>query len=119
MRRTSHARVIRLLTEARVRQLSWCDMNDDLVRSVTEELRWDPRVDAERISVSVDDRTVTLKGVVQSYSVKCCAERIAREIRGVVDVKNELEVRLTIGSCRTDAGLERLGAEILQNHTAL
>jgi hypothetical protein len=94
-------------------------MDDDVVRSVTEELRWDPRVDADRIVVTADGSTMTLKGVVRSYSAKCCAEKIAREIRGVVHVKNELEVRLGIGSYRTDAGLERLTAEIVQNHTAL
>jgi len=91
----------------------------DLVRSLTEELRWDSRIDAERIVVSADGSAVTLKGVVQSYSVKCCAEKIAREIRGVADVKNNLEVRLTIGSYRTDEGLARLGSEILQNHASL
>jgi osmotically-inducible protein OsmY len=88
-------------------------------RAVIEELRWDPRIDTERITVSADDRTITLKGAVRSYSEKCCAERIAREIRGVAAVKNALEVRLTIGSYRTDSGLERLTAEILENHTAL
>jgi osmotically-inducible protein OsmY len=95
------------------------DRSASLQRAVIEELRGDPRVDAERITVLAHDRTITLKGVVRSYSEKCCAERIAREIRGVVDVKNALEVRLTIGSYRTDSGLERLSAEILENHTAL
>ncbi|MEA2236630.1 MAG: hypothetical protein QOC81_1354 [Thermoanaerobaculia bacterium] len=94
-------------------------MNDDVVRSVSEELRWDPRINAERIIVSSDDRTVTLTGTARSYSEKCCAEKIAREIRGVIDVKNDLDVRLTIGNYRTDAGLERLTSEILQNHTSL
>jgi osmotically-inducible protein OsmY len=99
--------------------VSWLVMPDDLIRAVSEELRWDPRIDPTRIRVTEDDRTITLKGAVQSYSVKCCAEKIAREIRGVVDVKNDLEVRLTIGNYRTDAGLERLTSEILQNHTSL
>jgi osmotically-inducible protein OsmY len=95
------------------------DRSAVLERAVTEELRWDPRVDAERIMVSADDHTITLKGLVRSYSEKCFAERITREIRGVGEVKNALEVRLTIGSCRTDSGLERLFAEIIENHTAL
>lgn len=119
MRRTSHLFVMPDIAAASNRQLPCEAMNDDVVRSVSEELRWDPRIDADRIVVSVDDRTVTLSGSVQSYSTKCCAEKIAREIRGVVDVKNDLEVRLTIGAYRTDAGLERLTFEILQNHTAL
>jgi osmotically-inducible protein OsmY len=118
MRRASHEFVIAAIPSA-VREHVPLFVMDDLVWSVTEELRWDPRIDAERIIISADGSTVTLKGVVQSYSVKCCAEKIAREIRGVVDVKNELEVRLTIGACRTDAGLERLTSEILQNHTSL
>lgn len=103
------------------------DMNAGMLRSdaaslvhvIGEELRSDPRIDAERIIVSASEHTVTLRGVVRSYSQKCCAERIAREIRGVANVHNGLEVRLTIGSYRTDSGLERLSAEILQNHTAL
>jgi osmotically-inducible protein OsmY len=90
-----------------------------LARAVMEELRWDPRVDAERIVVSSDGRTILLTGAVRSFSEKCCTERIAREIRGVAAVENALEVRLSVGSYRTDAGLERLIAEILENHTAL
>jgi len=95
------------------------NQSSDLVRAVIEELRADPRVDAERIIVSADDHTIALHGVVRSYSERCHAQKIAREIRGVVDVKNDLEVRLTIGATRTDSGLERLTSEILQNHTAL
>jgi osmotically-inducible protein OsmY len=95
------------------------DRSDSLERAVLEELRGDPRVDAERITVSADDRTITLNGVVRTYSEKCCAERITREIRGVAGVKNALDVRLTIGSYRTDSGLESLSLEIIQNHTAL
>jgi len=118
MRRTSHELVIPAVPSAAGGHVSWFVM-DDLVRSVSEELRWDPRIDSDRIRVSAADRTITLQGAVTSYSVKCCAEKIAREISGVVDVKNDLEVRLSVGSYRTDAGLERLTFEILQNHTAL
>jgi osmotically-inducible protein OsmY len=119
MRRTSHVFVTSVVPAAPGGQVTWFAMPYDLVRSVTEELRWDPCIDSERILVSSDDRTVTLSGTVQSYSAKCCAEKIAREIRGVVDVKNDLEVRLTIGNYRTDEGLARLTSEILQNHTSL
>ncbi|HEV7484886.1 MAG TPA: BON domain-containing protein [Thermoanaerobaculia bacterium] len=119
MRRTSHEFVIPAVPSEAVGRVRWFAMHDDLVRSVSDELRWDPRIDVERIVVSVDDSTVTLAGTVQTYSAKCYAEKIAREIRGVIDVKNELEVRLTIGSYRTDAGLARLTSEILQNHTSL
>lgn len=119
MRRTSHRFVTPAAPLVTAAPVSCLIMQDDLVRAVSEELRWDPRIDADCIRVSAEGRTITLSGAVRNYSVKCCAEKIAREIRGVVDVQNELEVRLTIGSYRTDAGLERLTTEILQNHTAL
>jgi osmotically-inducible protein OsmY len=119
MRPTSHLFVIPAVPLVTAAPVSCLVMQDDLVRAVSAELRWDPRIDADRIRVSAEGRTITLSGAVRNYSVKCCAEKIAREIRGVVDVKNELEVRLTIGGYRTDAGLERLTSEILQNHTAL
>jgi osmotically-inducible protein OsmY len=119
MRRTSHAFVIPPVALSVSGPVSWVAMQDDLVRAVSEELRWDPRIDADRIVVSADDRVVTMTGAVCSYSAKCCAEKIAREIRGVIGVKNDLEVRLTIGTYRTDTGLDRLMFEILQNHTAL
>jgi osmotically-inducible protein OsmY len=95
------------------------DTSAVLAAAVTEELRWDPLVDVERINVSAEDWKITLHGVVRTYAQKCRAEKIAREIRGVVDVKNDLDVRLAIGSYRTDDGLERLAASIIQNHSAL
>src|SRR3954452_789263 len=119
MRRTSHDRVTRGLGSIDGGRVVCGVMNAEVVRAVSEELRWDPRIDAERIIVTVDDRTITLSGSVRSYAAKCCAEKIAREIRGIADVKNDLEVRLTIGSYRTDEGLARLTSEILQNHTSL
>jgi osmotically-inducible protein OsmY len=119
MRRASHLFVIAAVPPTGATPVSWLVMQEDLVRAVSEELRWDPRMDTDRIRVSAEGRTITLSGAVRNYSVKCCAEKVAREIRGVVGVKNELEVRLTIGSYRTDAGLERLTSEILRNHTAL
>ena len=102
-----------------VRRPMNADASAVLAAAVTEELRWDPLVDVERINVSAEDWKITLHGVVRTYAQKCRAEKIAREIRGVVDVKNELDVRLAIGSYRTDDGLERLAASIIQNHSAL
>jgi osmotically-inducible protein OsmY len=75
MRRASHDFVTAVVPAAAAGQLISFAMPYDLVRSVTEELRWDPRIDAGRIAVSADGSTVTLTGVVQSYSVKCCAEK--------------------------------------------
>jgi osmotically-inducible protein OsmY len=102
-----------------VRRSMNADSSAVLAAAVTEELRWDPLVEVERINVSAEDSRITLQGVVRTYAQKCRAEKIAREIRGVVEVRNELDVRLAIGSYRTDDGLERLAASIMQNHSAL
>ena len=119
MRPASHDFVTRVPVAVNGRRVACGVMSADMVQAVSEELRCDPRIDAERIIVSADDQTITLAGVVRSYAAKCYAEKLAREIRGVAGVKNELEVRLTIGNYRTDEGLERLTSEILQNHTSL
>jgi len=86
-----------------------------LQRNVADELQWDPRLDASKVAVSVDEAQVTLSGSVPSYSEKCCAESLARRVRGVVTVKNALDVRLTIGNYRTDATLNRLATDILES----
>lgn len=90
-----------------------------LQRNVADELRWDPRLDASKVAVSVDDAEVTLSGSVPSYSEKRCAEALARRVRGVVAVKNALDVRLTIGNYRTDSTLLRLSTDILESLPAM
>src|SRR5438270_3908586 len=94
MRRTSHVFVTRGLGAVSGGPVACGVMTADVVRAVSEELRWDPRIDSERIIVTADDRTITLIGSVRSYAARCFAEKIAREISGVGGVKNELEVRL-------------------------
>jgi len=86
---------------------------------VTDELRWDPRLDATRISVSVDEAIVTLTGKVPSYAQKCCAQLLARRVRGVAGGNDGLEVRLTIGDHRSDAALGRLAVDILESLPAM
>ena len=84
-------------------------------RQVIDELRWDPAVDARRITVEISDGIVLLRGAVRTYVEKCRAEEIVKQIRGVAGVRNELEVRLTIGDYRRDATLERLVRDVLDS----
>jgi osmotically-inducible protein OsmY len=51
-----------------------------------------PVVDADKIAIHVDQGVVKLEGVVDSYQEKTMCDRLAREIRGVVGVKNRLKV---------------------------
>lgn len=92
---------------------------DSLSRTIQEELDRDPAVDASRIFVSVDGAVVTLGGAVRSYSERCRAESVVRELSGALDVRNAIEVRLSIGNYRSDAGLSHLTNEVLENYVVL
>jgi osmotically-inducible protein OsmY len=70
---------------------------------VTQQLEWDPAVDASAIGVAARDGAVTLTGYVNSYAEKLAAERAAKRVHGVRAVANDIEVRLTVG--RTDADI--------------
>lgn len=65
-----------------------------LQRDVSEELEWDPAVDAAHIGVSARDGVVTLTGHVPSFSEKLGAERAARRVKGVKAVAQDMEVEL-------------------------
>jgi osmotically-inducible protein OsmY len=79
--------------------------NDQLVASVTDELRLDPMVDPEAIAVGANDGTVSLRGTVGTFGQKRAAKRAAERVRGVRSVDNKLKVRLLTGSGRDDADM--------------
>lgn len=61
---------------------------------VSDQLRWDPKIDHSAIAVSADAGVVTLRGTVGSFRQKRDAEKDAKRVYGVKSVKSELEVRL-------------------------
>jgi osmotically-inducible protein OsmY len=71
-------------------------MKDDLhlQQRVTDELEFEPSVNAAHIGVSVRDGVVTLSGHVESYIEKFSAERTAQHVKGVKAVAQELVVEL-------------------------
>lgn len=75
--------------------------NDVRIRdAVLRALEWDPEVDASAIGAAAHDGAVTLTGFIDSYAEKLAAERIAKRVRGVRAVANDIEVRLRLE--RTD-----------------
>lgn len=79
--------------------------NVEVAGDVTDELFWDPRVDATEIAVSADDGRVTLRGTVGSLREKREAKNAAARVFGVVAVSNELQVRILNDEKRADAEL--------------
>ena len=84
---------------------------------VTQQLEWDPAVDASAIGVAARDGAVTLTGFVTTYAEKLAAERAAKRVHGVRAVANDIEVRLKTG--RNDADIARDVAIALRIHAAI
>ena len=69
-------------------------MDDTLLRQlVTDELDYEPSIDAAHIGVAVDNGVVTLSGHVDSYAQKLDAERAALRVKGVRAVAQQIDVR--------------------------
>jgi osmotically-inducible protein OsmY len=83
-------------------------------QDVLAELRWDARVQPNEVGVTVKDGIVTLTGWVDSYTKKWAAEEIARRVRGVKAVADDIEVRLPGSSERTDADIAAAAARALE-----
>ena len=69
--------------------------DQDIRQNVWDEISHDVRIDPSNITVRVVDGVVYLDGTVPTYSQKLTAAEDARRIKGVVDVVNNLQVRLT------------------------
>lgn len=69
-------------------------MNDKVLRqSIVDALDFEPSIDAARIGVMVENGIVTLGGHVGSYAEKIAAEAVARRVKGVRAIAEEIEVR--------------------------
>jgi osmotically-inducible protein OsmY len=74
-------------------------------RDVLEELKWDMRVIETDVGVEVHEGVVILTGAVQSWASRLAAQEAAHRVAGVLDVANEIKVRLPGSSERDDTDL--------------
>ncbi len=72
---------------------------------VLAELGWDARVRETDLAVEVRAGIVVLTGTVGSWAERVMAQQAAHRVAGVLDVVNEVEVRLPSGSARDDTDL--------------
>ncbi len=69
-------------------------MNDSTLRQdIIDELDFEPSIDAAEIGVAVENGIVTLTGHVPTYSQKVTVEEVARRVKGVKGIAQEVEVR--------------------------
>lgn len=70
--------------------------------AVLQELKWDTQVDETEVGIEVDQGVVTLTGTVRSYAKKMAAQEAAHRVAGVLDVANDIQVKIPGGETRTD-----------------
>jgi osmotically-inducible protein OsmY len=91
-------------------------VNEDLKlqQHVIDELEFSPEVESSHIGVTVRDGVVSLFGHVESLSEKQAAERIAREVRGVRAVAQQLQVELAGDRKTSDDEIAARALKLLQ-----
>lgn len=69
--------------------------DEEIRKSVIEEITWDPQLSniATQIGVGVHNEVVTLSGNVESYAQKIAAEAAAERVSGVKVVAVDIEVK--------------------------
>jgi osmotically-inducible protein OsmY len=81
--------------------------DEQIKKDVIDQLVWDDRTDASKISVEVSNGTVTLRGEVPTYLSRSSAESDAVGVIGVTSVRNQLVVSYPpIKRFPTDADIE-------------
>src|SRR6185503_5079431 len=81
---------------------------------VLEELKWDSRVDETEVGIEVDKGVVTLSGTVTSWAKRMAAAEAARRVVGVLDVANDIKVKVPGGLSRTDTEIAQAVRQTLQ-----
>ena len=73
-----------------------------LKTDIETELRWDPKLNAAQIGVTVDRGAVSLLGTVDTYAEKWAAEAAAKRVAGVRTLAEDLGVKLLAEHKRND-----------------
>lgn len=81
---------------------------------VTDELAWDPAVNATGVGVAVREGVVTLTGHLDSYAEKHAVERAVHRVAGVRGIAIELDVRLAAEHRRSDSDIAQAAAMALR-----
>lgn len=85
-----------------------------LKADVTDELAWDPSLDAANIGVMVSEGVVTLTGHLDSFAEKHAVEQAVRRVGGVRGIAVELDVKLPASGERSDSDIARAATESLR-----
>jgi osmotically-inducible protein OsmY len=88
--------------------------DEQLHQDVLWELKWDSRVTETEVGVEVDAGIVTLTGTVDSFAKKIAAQEAAHRVQGVLDVANNVEVKIPNAYSLTDTEIAQSVRKVLQ-----
>ena len=88
-------------------------VNEQLRDDVLAEIDQDPKINAARIGVAVDDGVVTLTGTVDTLSEKWAVEDAVKRVRGVHAIAEEIAVDLPSTHRRDDTDIARAAADAI------
>jgi len=88
----------------------------ELRTDVTNELQWDPSINATNVGVAVKDGIVTLTGHLDTYAEKFAIERATQRVAGVKAVAVELDVKLAPSHQRSDTEIAQAAESALMWH---
>jgi hyperosmotically inducible protein len=91
--------------------------DEQIKKTVIDQLYWDARVDVSEVKVEVSDGNVIVTGTVPSYGARQAAETDTFIIEGVLSVKNDLQVKFAPGvTIPTDEALRANIETLLELH---
>lgn len=65
---------------------------EEIIKNIESQLKWDDRIDASQIDVYFENGGAILKGIVSSFHSKQIALESAFSVKGVQNVKEELNI---------------------------
>jgi osmotically-inducible protein OsmY/uncharacterized protein (DUF2267 family) len=89
------------------------------LNEVVDELRAEPGIHADHVSVSVSDGVIVLSGTAETYGEKGLAEQAALRIAGVRAVANDITVDVPTIQQRTDQDIAEAAARALRWNAAV
>ena len=94
--------------------------NDSQIqKDVIAQLGWEPILHASEIGVAVKDGVVTLSGIVDTFTKKIVAEKVAKKVNGVKAIAVDLQVGVSPIFKRTDSEIAEIVLNALRLHTAV
>ena len=91
--------------------------DSQLRESILREIEWEHQITSKEISIDVHNHVVTLNGFAHGYVEKLAAEKAAKQVYGVRDVVNHLEVKPVV--VLTDAELAHEAVQSLQRNLSV